>query len=95
MMIMCLETWRMRLRRRRNFPKPVKRDVENEIKTKEKLSKARKEVENLQAQKNAMEEELYQSQTAKEKLEQILKKQDTKYLDTTNRSLKAEVQAKI
>jgi len=66
--------------------------VENEIKTKENLSRARKEVDNLQARRNALEEELYQSQTAKEKLEQILKKQDTNYLDTTNRALKAEGQ---
>jgi len=51
----------------------VPRDVENEIKTKENLVKARKEVENLQTQKNAMEEDLYRSQTAKERLKQILK----------------------
>jgi len=70
----------------------VPRDVENEIKTKENLVKARKEVENLQTQKNAMEEDLYRSQTAKERLEQILKKQDTKFLDTMNRASNAEGQ---
>jgi len=32
----------------------VPRDVEKEVKTKENLSRARKKVENLQAQKNAM-----------------------------------------
>jgi chromosome segregation ATPase len=68
----------------------VPRDVENEIRTKEHLSRALKEVDNLQRHKNAMEEDLYQSQTAKERLEQILKKQDTKLLDATNRALKAE-----
>jgi len=66
--------------------------VENGVKLKENLFKARKEVENLQAQKNAMEEDLYQSQTAKLRLEQILKKQDTKLLDTMNRASKAEGQ---
>jgi len=59
----------------------VPRDVENEVRAKENLLKARKEVENLQAQKNTMEEDLYQSQAAKERLEQILKKQDAKYME--------------
>jgi len=37
----------------------VPRDVENEIKMSENLFRARKEAENRQAQKNAMEEDLY------------------------------------
>jgi len=46
----------------------VPRSVENEVKTKESLIKARQEVERLQVQKNKMEEDLYQSQTTKEQI---------------------------
>jgi len=60
------------------------------VKTKENLLKSRKEVEKLQSQRNAMEEDLYQSQAAREKLEQTLKKQDVKYVEATTRAAKAE-----
>jgi len=68
----------------------VPRSVENEVKTKESLIKALLEVERLQVQRNNMEEDLYQLQTTKEKLEHTLKKQDVKYVEATTRAAKAE-----
>ena len=53
-------------------------------------SKAHKEVENLHSQKNKIEEDLYRSHDAKERLVQILKKADTKYIEMTTRAAKAE-----
>jgi hypothetical protein len=68
----------------------VPRSVENEVKTKESLLKSRQEVERLQVQRNKLEENLYQLQTSKEKLEHTLKKQDVKYVEATTRAAKAE-----
>jgi len=56
------------------------RDMEIELRENDRLRKAHDEVEILQNQKNNMEEELYKSQDAKERLENILSKADIEFV---------------